>query len=66
MSTIDSPAIGTATINAVSVDCPAKTNLTLHVGPNGAAVMNSTPSIARSAYTTPSPPRAKRREAASR
>ena len=34
MSTIDSPAIGTATINAVSVDCPAKTNLTLHVGPS--------------------------------
>ena len=36
MSTIDSPAIGTATINAVSVDCPAKTNLTLHVGPSHA------------------------------
>ena len=36
MSTIDSPAIGMATINAVSVDCPAKTNLTLHVGPSHA------------------------------
>ena len=31
MSTIDSPAIGTATINAVSVDCPAKTNHAFYI-----------------------------------
>ncbi len=33
MSTIDSPAIGMATINAVSVDCPAKNESDPCMGP---------------------------------